>query len=225
MDPSEAEVIRGAVVSWLADVHTSLPGTVLSYDTATQSAAVKPAVQRSTPRREGGWSHKDYPVIPNVRVAWLAAGGCSLQMPLAKDDAVWLLFSESCWAQYRRTGQVTPPGDERRFDLSYPVALPVALTAALRSVTGGPHVEVPSGKVMTVGGDPSGMHFVALENLVNTELNRVKADIGTLKEAVRSALVTVDWSAGSASTATFTSSTATIPSDPGSVAASKLKTG
>ena len=220
-EPTEAEVIRGGIVSWLTDVHTSLPGKVISYDAATQSAAIQPAVQRAIPS-DDGWTHVDYPVIPAAKVVWLAGGGSSLQLPLTAGDSVWLLFSEACWAQYRRTGQIAPPGDQRRFDLSYPIALPVQLVTALRNVTG-PHFEIPDGQALTVGGDPSEMNFVALANLIADRFTEINADITTLKTATATGLGTIPV-VGSSTASTFTSSTSAVPANRASVAATKLKT-
>lgn len=225
-EPTEPKIIRDAIVSWLADAHTSIPGKVVSYDPVTQAASVQPAVQRAVESTSGGWVHFDYPVIPNVLVGWLAGGGCSLQMPLAAGDSVWLLFSESCWAQYRSSGQVAPPGDHRRFDLSYPIALPVQLVSALRSVAD-PHFEVPAGKVLTVGGDPAGTQFVALANLVSSELARINSDMSALKSAVASGLTAVGVGMaanGPAGAAAFNASASAVPSAAGPVAAEKLKT-
>lgn len=203
MIPSDTEITRQAVISWLDNCHTALPGRVESYDAGKQSASVLPAVKRSLKRAEdagGGWAHRSYPVIPNVKVAWLAAGGCSLQMPLAKGDSVWLCFSESCWASYRLTGEVTAPGDERRFDLSYPIAIPVQLVTALRQVTG-PHFEVPGGQALTVGGAPAALVPVALAPSVEQDIAQLKTLItGWIPVAndggadLKTALT--DWAAG-----------------------------
>lgn len=178
MEPSDAEVIREAITSWLDGVHTSMPGSVVSYDPTTQTANVQPAVQRTTPRKSGGWAYSQFPIIPNVKVAWLSAGPVSLQAPLLPGDAVFLLFSEVCWAQYRKSGVIAPPGDMRRFDLSWPVALPVKLMGALRAVTG-PHLEIPDGQALTVGGDPALCKAVAIAELIEAELNKIAQALAT----------------------------------------------
>lgn len=224
VEPTEAEVIGEAIKSFLLGVHTAVPGVVLDYDSAKQTANIRIAIKRAIPLQEGGWEHKEYPILPNVKVAFLGAGCCSLQFPVNPGDEVFLIFSESCWSQFRRTGEISEAGDMRRHDLSFPIAITLKLVGALRNVTSGPHFEIGPGKSLTIGEDPSAMDFVALSQKVLTEFNRVKSELSTLKNAISTALGSLDSAAGAASQVPFQTSTAAIPGNPGSVACDKLKT-
>lgn len=126
LQPTEAELLRTVIESRLADVHTSIPGRVVSYDGATQTADIEIVILRAEQAESGATVHETYPIVPNVPVGWPSGGGYSLQFPLEAGDGVWLVFSESAIAQWRETGDISPPGDLDRFDISYPIALPCA---------------------------------------------------------------------------------------------------
>ncbi len=229
LSPTFAEVLRKVLASDRLDLHTAIPGKVVSYDSATQTADVQPVAKTTVPTGEGAVEFEEPPIIPNVPVGWIRGGGASLQLALAPGDHVLLVFSEADIGTWRSSGQVpSQPADLARHDWSYPYALPCAAPSAntLRDVSG-PHMEVPSGQVMTVGGDPSGQNFVALANLVTTELNRIKTDLTTLKAATSVGIgstVAADPGTNAAAVGAFNTATTSVPSSPGSVAATKLQT-
>lgn len=227
--PSEPELLRNVIASYLSDVHTSIPGRIVKYDAATQTADVEIVVQRAEVAESGATVHETCPVIPNVPIGWPSGGGYSLQFPLAVGDGVWLVFSEASIANWRETGDVSPPGDLERHDISYPVALPCARhskqplpTATVALLT------VPSGGTLNVsaGGSPV---FVPRDDKLQTELNRIKDDLATLKSATSTAFGAISVAAGSAFNGTllcktpFDTATSSVPSNPGSTASATLK--
>ena len=73
----------------------------------------------------------------------------------------------------------------------------------------------------------TGTRFVAMADLVSSELTRIKTDLTALKTAVSAGLNAVGVGAAASGTvgaAAFDSSAASVPSDPASVASEKLKT-
>lgn len=115
------ELLRTALDSRLLDLHTAMPGTIVSYDDATQTATVQPGIWRSLDD-----TLETLPAIPSVPIAWPAGGGMGLKFPLEKGDAVMLVFSEASFTTWRTSGQVSDPSDESRHSLSYPLAFPFA---------------------------------------------------------------------------------------------------
>lgn len=227
-EPTLAEVIESAIESRLVDVHTSLPGRVVSYDSAKQVADIELVVKRAEVGASGAIVHEDFPVLPNVMVGWSSGGGYSMQFPLVKGDHVWVMFSEAALAQWRVTGEPSQPGDLERHGLSYPVAIPCLRSdkQPLPNASGGALVTTPSGGALSVskaGGAPSA---VAMADDVETELNRIKTDLATLKSAVATGLGAVGIGAaanGGTGATAFNSAAGSIPSNPGSVASANLK--
>jgi hypothetical protein len=229
LEPTEAELLREVIESRLADVHTSIPGRIVKYDAATQTADVEIVIQRAEQSESGTIVHETFPVIPNVPVGWQSGGGYSFQFPLAVGDGVWLLFSEAAIANWRETGDVSPPGDLDRFDISYPIALPCARPRSKALVTATTaYMVVPSGGSLRVTVDSPGnpAYAVPLDNRLQTELNRIKDDIASLKTAIGAGFTAVGAGAaanGPAGKTAFDSSAIAIPSDVGTTASSTLK--
>lgn len=175
LEPTEAELLRTVIESRLADVHTSIPGRVVSYDAATQTADIEIVILRAEQAESGATVHETYPVIPNVPVGWPSGGGYSLQFPLDPGDGVWLVFSESATSGWRETGEVSPPGDLDRFDISYPIALPCARPSSKPLPAGtGALLTVPEGgsfAVSTAGDTPKA---VAMAEEVNANFQAIK---------------------------------------------------
>lgn len=225
LEPSEAELLREVIESRLTDVHTSIPGRVVSYDAATQTADIEIVIQRAEQASSGAIVHETYPVIPNVPVGWPSGGGYSFQFPLSPGDGVWLVFSEASIATWRETGDVSPPGDLDRFDLSYPIALPCARPKdkALPAVTVGA-LRVPAGGKFEVSAGGTAQ-AVALANLVFDELQRVNSHINALKAAIGAGFTAVGAGAaanGALGKTAFDADAASIPTGVGNVGAQTL---
>lgn len=230
LEPTEAELLRSVVESILSDVHTSIPGRVVKYNATTQTADVEIVVQRAEIGASGAIVHETYPVIPNVPVGWMSGNGYSFQFTLAVGDGVWLVFSEAAIANWRETGELSPPGDTERHDLSYPIALPIARHSKqplpLNGV--GAMLRVPEGGSLNItsGSAPA---FVPRDDRLQTELNRIKDDIATLKSAISDGFGAINVAAGSAFNGAtlcqtpFDGATASIPSNPGTTASATLK--
>ena len=120
-EPSWAEVIRGALESHTASMHTITVGRVDSYDALTQTANVQPVMQRAF-NVEGNTEFEKLPLIFNVPVIWPRAGGAFIHLPLAKDDHVVLGFTDTDIAPWRTTGSESEPDDLRRHSLSNAIA-------------------------------------------------------------------------------------------------------
>lgn len=122
---TEAELFRVATEARLSAVHTALPGIVVSYDPATQTADVRPAVKRLVPTaEEGEYAAETLPVVPSVPVLWPRAGLSWFAPELHPGDGVLLVFCESDPTIYLRSGEVSEPADVRRHSMAHAVAIP-----------------------------------------------------------------------------------------------------
>lgn len=184
--PTLAEVIRTVIDAKLVDLHTSLPGKVVDYDSAKQTATVKISLMRMY---EGETQAVELPPIPNVPVVWPRTAKAQVHLPLAADDDVWLIFSERSLDQWKSSGGVIDPKDRRRHNLTDAVAL-VGGTAPVKpfTVNDPESIEIVNdqGKVQiksdgTVNlGDYAPQKSVALGEAVEARLEAIENGITTL---------------------------------------------
>ena len=104
------QAIRFAIEQTIrAQVHTSVPGIVRSYDPATKRARVQPALRLLVAEGDTVTGH-DKPPILDVPVQQRATGGWMIHQQLDEGDTVLLLFSERGVEQFKAAwGQVVDP--------------------------------------------------------------------------------------------------------------------
>ncbi len=108
--PSDVELIRTAIRNRLADVRTSIPAIVKSYDVAKQTVECELATR--IPTSDG--APEQVPPLQDIPVAWPRGGGYFCAMPLAAGDAGLLVFCEADFTAWRETGTISDPAQERR---------------------------------------------------------------------------------------------------------------
>jgi hypothetical protein len=113
------DAMRQAVLFQLYDVHTALPGQIISYDHTTQKATIQPCLRKSY--LDG--TTQEMPILNNVPVIFPRAGGASLTFPVVSGDTCLLLFIERSTDLWKSVGGVVAPNDPRKFDLSDAVAI------------------------------------------------------------------------------------------------------
>lgn len=120
--PTLEDVIRAAIRSEIARVHTQVPGRVTAYDHATQRAQVQLIVDQSYIDPDTGERvFYSPPPLVEVPVTFPAI----LTWPLSVGDPGWVEFAERSTDEYRATGRAnTQPADARRFSLSDAVFYP-----------------------------------------------------------------------------------------------------
>lgn len=175
LEPTQAETIAAAIDARLLGLHTSRPGRIVSYDKTKQVADVQPCIDDSLEKQDGDFLNERLPVIPNVPVAFPRGGGFRIIWDLVAGDHVWLVFSEVATAQWRTTGKQSLPGDLRRHDLSYPIAIPGAapMTDPLDPPGTGEAVVDFTGATIRIGGALA--DYVALATKVSVELAKITA--------------------------------------------------
>jgi hypothetical protein len=113
------DALRQAIQFQLYDLHTALPGVIISYDYTKQKAEVQPALKKSY--LDG--TTLDLPILSNVPVIFPKAGGASLTFPVVQGDTCLLLFIERSTDLWKSVGGNVAPNDPRKFDLSDAVAI------------------------------------------------------------------------------------------------------
>lgn len=218
LEPTLQEVLEEIIESRLLELHTAIPGKVVSYDAAKQTAEVVPVVQRIDPTSTGGEALTALPSLPNVPVQWPRGGGFALHFPLAAGDHVLLVFSEAAIGHWRASGELAPPGDQRRHSIGYPIAIPGIAPdgqAIADPGTSGEAVLTVGDGVFRIGGASAEM--VALSSLVQQALDKLQKAFDEHSHAVATT--------GTAAAQSGTAAPVTSPVGAlGPVAATKLKT-
>ena len=112
------EQLQAAFEATLSSVNTMLPGVVQSYDPARNRAVVRPTL----PKQLADGRTLDAPDVFEVPVAWPAAGGAIMTMPVKPGDGAMLLFAARSLEGWL-SGDDRAPLDPRQFDLSDAVAI------------------------------------------------------------------------------------------------------
>ena len=104
----------------LKQVHTALPGIVLSYDSQKSRARVQPATDLlfTDGTTQARAAILDVPVLHQCSRRYL------LHVPLEPDDPVWLMFSQRSLANFKRTLQRSAPLTEDIMSEQDAVAIP-----------------------------------------------------------------------------------------------------
>lgn len=113
--PSWAQAIKQLIENRVCEIHTGMPGRIVSYDAAKQKASVQPELKRKF--RDG--SVLNVPVIPDVTVCMPRAGKAFLSLPLKPGDKVWIQFAERNTDEWKQTGSESDPSNiPRKHDFS-----------------------------------------------------------------------------------------------------------
>lgn len=115
--PELDELIRRALEARIADVHVSMPGEIVSYDAATQTASVKPCLRRVVFSEDDEQIEEEYQPIQNVPVSFPGGAGFTIHFELAAGDTGDLVFSTFSHNEWQATGRVSAPGDLKPHNL------------------------------------------------------------------------------------------------------------
>lgn len=110
----EADGLRITIRDMLKQVHTGLPGKVVSFSATTQTAKVQPCIKRLW--IDDGWLA--LPECVDVPVYFPGGGGYVLTFPVAAGDSCLLVFAERAIDYWWEKGGVQEPSEVRMHDLS-----------------------------------------------------------------------------------------------------------
>jgi hypothetical protein len=195
--PSFSALLRQAIDARLVDVHTSLPGRVVTYDSATQRATVQPLLKRGRRGEDGQRVARSLPIIPDVPVAFLHSAGGGLTVPVAAGDPGWLVFAEGALDTWLAGGdREVDPGDDRRFALTDAVFYPGARSAPIGALAAAEGAVVLSGDDVRLG-DTTATSPVATKATLDAFMTILGAvvDPSGACAALHLALTTATWPA------------------------------
>ncbi len=201
-NPTDAEVIEGAINTRLDHLHTATVAKVMSYDPVTQTCVALPVMHTPVEDKDGAITYEPSVPIPDIPVVQPRTLTHFVHLPLAPGDHVLLVSTSESIAVWRETGSVSRPGDLRRHHLGSTVAIP-GVAHALQPLTDlplpgmDPTEAVFGGGVWRFGGKATA-DFVALAAKVDAIFNAIAGvtpaagDGGaTIKAAVVAALTAI----------------------------------
>jgi hypothetical protein len=147
--------------SQLMNLHTSMPGKVVSFNPDLQTISVQPCLKRLY---SGANESVLLPIIEDVPVLFPGSGNFFITWDVKPDSYCWLLFSERALATWISLGDIQDPTSKRKFSLSDCVAY------------------------VGINPNPSALSTVDPDSLVirnrdNTTYVKIEADAITLKNA------------------------------------------
>ena len=113
--PSLLETIEAIISKELYELHTSLPGQIISYDPESNLAEIQPTLNRKFKNLE---SSVKLPIITNVPVMFQRIGPAHLRFPVNEGDTGQLFFMERSIDGWLQSGGCIDPEDPRRHALS-----------------------------------------------------------------------------------------------------------
>ena len=157
--PNEVKtIIKGWMDSRVSNIHTAMPGRVVSYDPSTNRASVQP---------NGDYKSEDgrniqYPIIHNVPIQFpMGQGGTAgITFPINAGDGCLLVFSETQNDDFLG-GNKGDSEDSRRHSLNDAIAIPGVYAGAAPSnvahpgdvcvFKGGTMLRISDGSVEIIG--------------------------------------------------------------------------
>lgn len=135
-DPQHAT--RAALEAKQAETQTNMPGIIVSYDPAKQTAVVQPAIKGKQFFPDGTSKHVDMPLLLDVPVNFPAGGGTTMTFPVKAGDECLVHFGSRDMSAWWQSGGVQAPIEARMHDLSDAFCT-VGIRSQKRMLTGGTH--------------------------------------------------------------------------------------
>ena len=151
--PGLADLILMAIRANQVELNTCMPATIVSYDSAKQTASVQPSFKRM---RLDTKSFITRAVIDDVPVVFPRSQGRGIVFPIAAGDPVMLLFSQRSLDSWLDKGGEIDLADTRLHNINDAIAVPglTSINDALSPTPSSTALEVRSDKLFI--GDPDG---------------------------------------------------------------------
>jgi len=101
-----------------AQIHTSMPGQIVSFNAAKMTATVQPAIQAVHTQPDGNRVPVSITQITDVPVHFPAGGGFTLTFPVRAGDECLIVFNERSIDNWHQHGGQQAPSDHRMHDIN-----------------------------------------------------------------------------------------------------------
>lgn len=134
--PDLSAVIAVALRDGLANVHTSMPAQVITYDSVSQTASLRLCGKHRQPIEDNGTESLSFPILDHVPVGGIRFGPWFMHGPLTPGDFVTVHFAEHSLDRWRESGGADiDPVFEHRFELCNAYAVPINLYPTAEALT------------------------------------------------------------------------------------------
>lgn len=116
--PDMLQLIKNAIRSEIADLWTSLPCEVESYDPDAVTISAQPTIKIPVRNEKGDIELVQLPLLEDVPVMFPCAGGFTITHPIQKGDECLVSFAARNIDLWWQSGGVQNPFDTRKHDLS-----------------------------------------------------------------------------------------------------------
>lgn len=116
------DLYRKMLSSLATNLRVSMPGIIESYDPATQTATIQPAIREKV-NINGNQEWTEIPLLVDVPILFPRAGGYSITFPVSAGDECLVFFADCCYDAFWQSGGVQNQIDRRRHDLSDGLAI------------------------------------------------------------------------------------------------------
>lgn len=106
----------------MSTIRVSMPGTIETFDAASQTVSVKPSINDSI-IHNGKRKWVPLPIIEAVPVSFPRGGDWAVTLPVKPGDACILVFADSCIDGFQQSGQESTQAEVRHHDLSDAMAI------------------------------------------------------------------------------------------------------
>jgi hypothetical protein len=174
--PTLEALINDLIDQRLRQMQTSYPAEVVSYDSTTSTATVKPLFLETwrgpdNERITEPYDAEEDLYVENVLVMFPRAGNFRMALPIAAGNTGLVVVTKYSLDNFRKGAGLSDPGDMRKFRMSGSLFFPVNLYTDADALDASDDDTVVT---ISAGGTPE---FVALANLVNSELSKIKTQL------------------------------------------------
>jgi hypothetical protein len=133
----EEESAQALLNKLQAQIWTSLPAIVESYDAKAQTVSLRIATKGIVKSPDGKMQHVEMPMLQDVPVKHISGGGITITVPLKKGDEGTVHFSSRSIDGWHQQGGVQPQVDRSMHALSHGIFHPGARSQprALKNVS------------------------------------------------------------------------------------------
>ncbi|CQR71689.1 hypothetical protein SOV_04850 [Sporomusa ovata DSM 2662] len=160
------DLYRKMLSSLATNLRVAMPGIIESYDPATQTATIQPAIREKV-NINGNQEWTNIPLLVDVPILFPRAGGYAITFPVSAGDECLVFFADCCYDAFWQSGGVQNQIDRRRHDLSDGLAIVTGISQPnklssvsssglqIRNDTGSAVIEIVGGNISINSGNIS----------------------------------------------------------------------